>query len=201
LGFNFVKPIEQPLLSLKEFFDDTENRILKKAGAVREGFFSLLSEIDNPDEITELLLESYISQIVAGTFRLFNQKGFERYRYGDERSADEKLVRDIIYYIDSNIESLEKLSILSDIFGYSYTHIAKKFSEVTGENLKSHFTKRRFQKAKEYLRCTDKRSGEIALEVGYKDSHYFSFLFKKTQGYTPSEYRNQGGKLIEKIAK
>ena len=37
-------------------------------------------------------------------------------------------------------------------------------------------------KAKELLRCTDKRSGEIALEVGYKDSHYFSFLFQENTG-------------------
>ena len=49
------------------------------------------------------------------------------------------------------------------------------------------------KKAKELLRCTDMRSGQIALEIGYKDSHYFSFLFKKTQGCTPSDYRNQTG--------
>ena len=44
-------------------------------------------------------------------------------------------------------------------------------------------------KAKEYLRCTGMRSSEIAGEVGYKDAHYFSYLFKKTQGMTPSDYR------------
>ena len=44
-------------------------------------------------------------------------------------------------------------------------------------------------KAKELLRCTGMRSSEVAGEVGYKDAHYFSYLFKKTQGMTPSEYR------------
>ena len=44
-------------------------------------------------------------------------------------------------------------------------------------------------KAKELLRCTGMRSSEIAGEIGYKDAHYFSYLFKKTQGMTPSDYR------------
>ena len=44
--------------------------------------------------------------------------------------------------------------------------------------------------AKQLLKKTDKRSGEIALEVGYKDPRYFSFVFKKKTGCTPSQYRN-----------
>ena len=45
-------------------------------------------------------------------------------------------------------------------------------------------------KAKQLLRKTDKRSGEIAGEIGYKDPRYFSFVFKKKTGCTPSQYRN-----------
>lgn len=83
----------------------------------------------------------------------------------------------------------------------SANHFSALFSQEMKQTFIEYLTGLRMQKAKELLRCTDKRSGEIALEVGYKDSHYFSFLFKKTQGCTPSEYRHQGGKLIEKIAK
>ena len=46
-------------------------------------------------------------------------------------------------------------------------------------------------KAKELLMYTNKRSSEISLEVGYKDPHYFSYLFKKTQGMTPTQFRNK----------
>ena len=45
------------------------------------------------------------------------------------------------------------------------------------------------EKARNLLRTSELRSGEIALAVGYKDPHYFSFLFKKTQGCTPRDYR------------
>ena len=52
-----------------------------------------------------------------------------------------------------------------------------------------YLTKKRIERAKELLRQTDLRSAEIAAEVGYKDPHYFSFVFRKTQGCTPRDYR------------
>ena len=55
-------------------------------------------------------------------------------------------------------------------------------------------TDKRMEKAKELLRTTNKRSGEVAFAVGYRDPHYFSFLFKKTQGCTPRVYRAGGGR-------
>ena len=48
-------------------------------------------------------------------------------------------------------------------------------------------------RAKELLRYSGKRSSEVAYEVGYRDPRYFSFLFKKTQGCTPSSYRAGNG--------
>jgi two-component system response regulator YesN len=39
------------------------------------------------------------------------------------------------------------------------------------------------------LRQTDNRLSEIAFAVGYKDPRYFSFVFKKVTGRTPSDYR------------
>ena len=49
------------------------------------------------------------------------------------------------------------------------------------------------ERAKELLRYAGKRSSEVAYEVGYRDPRYFSFLFKKTQGCTPSSYRAGNG--------
>ena len=48
------------------------------------------------------------------------------------------------------------------------------------------------EKAKELLMCSDKRTSDIGYEVGYKDSHYFSYIFKKTQGCSPKEFRSRG---------
>jgi len=65
------------------------------------------------------------------------------------------------------------------------------FSQQTGQTFIKYLTDYRMNKAKELLRGTSMRSSEISLEVGYKDPHYFSYLFKKTQGMTPTQYRGK----------
>ena len=54
-----------------------------------------------------------------------------------------------------------------------------------------YLTKIRMDKAKEYLMCSNMKSSEIGYAVGYKDPHYFSFIFKKTQNMSPKEYRQR----------
>ena len=67
------------------------------------------------------------------------------------------------------------------------------FSAMFSQNMKKTFveylTEKRMEEAKHLLKTTSMRSAEIASKIGYKDSHYFSFVFKKTQGMTPKEYR------------
>lgn len=90
-------------------------------------------------------------------------------------------------YMDESL-NLNKVACAANV---SANHFSALFSQEMKQTFIEYLTGLRMRKAKELLRCTDKRSGEIALEVGYKDAHYFSFLFKKTQGCTPSGYRNQ----------
>ena len=95
-------------------------------------------------------------------------------------------------YIDSNYMdeslSLNKVACVANV---SANHFSALFSRKMKKTFIEYLTGIRMKKAKELLRMSDKRSGEIASEVGYKDPHYFSYLFKKTQGCTPSEYRNR----------
>jgi len=49
----------------------------------------------------------------------------------------------------------------------------------------------RIEKAKEMLETTDLRSFQIAEAVGYNDAHYFSYMFKRSTGMTPGEYRRE----------
>ena len=55
-----------------------------------------------------------------------------------------------------------------------------------------YLTKVRMEAARELLLKTDLRTSEIGYQVGYKDPHYFSYLFKKIHGITPKAFRSGG---------
>ncbi|NLJ96327.1 MAG: response regulator [Clostridiales bacterium] len=74
----------------------------------------------------------------------------------------------------------------------SPNYFSSIFNQETGTTFIEYLTDIRMEKAKDYLRCTSKKITEIGFLVGYQDSHYFSYIFKKTQNCTPSEYRSQG---------
>ena len=71
------------------------------------------------------------------------------------------------------------------------------FRQETGQTFIKYLTDYRLEKAKEMLLGTSKKSAEISLLVGYKDPHYFSYLFKKTQGMTTTQYRGKSRVEVE----
>ncbi len=56
----------------------------------------------------------------------------------------------------------------------------------------TYLTTMRMQKAKALLAGTDRPITDIAFEVGYNDSNYFSTAFRKHEGLSPRQYRGQG---------
>lgn len=105
------------------------------------------------------------------------------------------LFRQAVLYLEEHYtdESLSLNQVAREI-SVSANYLSAVFSQEMGMTFTEYVTGKRMEKAKELLRTTGKRSGEVAFAVGYRDPHYFSFLFKKTQGCTPRDYRTGGGK-------
>ena len=112
-----------------------------------------------------------------------------------EKSASNRygsVVEQVKKYIEEHYEEEElSLNLLASYVNFSPNHLSMIFSQQTGQTFIKYLTDFRMNKAKELLRGTGKRSSEISQEVGYKDPHYFSYLFKKTQGMTPTQYRGR----------
>lgn len=104
-----------------------------------------------------------------------------------------KMLKKALDYIDRNYDrDTLSLNHVAENIGMSANYLSAIFSQNMQKTFVEYVTEKRIEKAKKLLRQTDKTSGEIAKEVGYKDAHYFSFVFKKLQGCSPREYR--GGK-------
>ena len=189
LGFDFIEPVnDERIGKLKDFFDKTELVEIHNTIGVQETFMKALSEFISDDVLSGLLVEAYMQEIICCVYRIFTQKFYKSYLLSGSNNSDEKLVYDVINYIDVNLESMENLSALSREFGYSYTHIAQKFSAFTGESLKTYHTKRRFEKANEYLRRGYSIT-KVAELMGFKSIHAFSRAYKKFVGMAPRDYK------------
>ena len=97
------------------------------------------------------------------------------------------------HYSDEDLS----LNTLAAQVNFSPNHLSAIFKQETGQPFIKYLTDYRMNMAKEMLRRSSKKSNEIGILVGYKDPHYFSYLFKKTQGITPTQYRNRGQKDSE----
>ena len=110
----------------------------------------------------------------------------------DQNSGNKNrsILKTAVDFIDSHYMDEEiSLNTVANVANVSSNHFSAQFSQNMGQTFIEYLTTLRMNKAKELLRCTGMRSSEIAGEIGYKDAHYFSYLFKKTQGMTPSDYR------------
>ena len=110
----------------------------------------------------------------------------------DQNSGNKNrsILKTAVDFIDSHYMDEEiSLNTVANVANVSSNHFSALFSQNMGQTFIEYLTTLRMNKAKELLRCTGMRSSEIAGEIGYKDAHYFSYLLKKTQGMTPSDYR------------
>lgn len=94
-------------------------------------------------------------------------------------------------YIQENFcrEDLSLNQVAANVF-VTPSHFSSVFSQKTGQTFIKYLTDLRMNKAKELLKYTDMKTSEIGYAVGYKDPHYFSYLFKKIFKCSPKQYRN-----------
>lgn len=123
----------------------------------------------------------YVTYIIEKALEL--RERMVNRKYGD-------IVDKMMQYVSENYanENLT-LNLMASYLNFSPNHLSMIFSQQTGQTFIKYLTDIRMNKAKELLRGSAKRSSEIGIYVGYKDPHYFSYLFKKTQGMTPTQYR------------
>ena len=84
------------------------------------------------------------------------------------------------------------LNTIAAEVGMSPSYFSSIFNKEMGKTFVEYLTEIRMDRAKELLMCSSMKTSEIGYEVGYKDPHYFSYIFKKTQNCTPKEFRARG---------
>jgi two-component system response regulator YesN len=91
--------------------------------------------------------------------------------------------------------SLDRIAEKLDISSY---YLSRIFSEESGFTLCHYLTQVRLEKAVEWLNDPCRNVSEIAYKTGFKDSHYFSRVFKAHFGCSPKEYRIRHNPMLDK---
>lgn len=95
-------------------------------------------------------------------------------------------------YIEKNYGNSElNLNSVCSYLSISPSRFSTIFKNATGETFMEVLIRIRMEKAKELLENTDLKNYEIAEKVGLSDPHYFSIVFKKMTGKTPTEYAKE----------
>ena len=100
--------------------------------------------------------------------------------------------KDIIKdYIDRNYKKDISAKDVAGILGYSDVYFSKVFKQLFDDNFINYLTKIRIDRAKVLLKDVSFNIKEVGKSVGYADSNYFTKVFKRSIGISPSEYRNR----------
>lgn len=92
-------------------------------------------------------------------------------------------------YIHRNLSSDLGIDELADYLGISCSYFSLLFKTHFGETFVEYLTKQRMEQAKSLLAMTDKTITKIGAMVGYAERRYFTKVFHKYAGMSPSEYR------------
>lgn len=94
-------------------------------------------------------------------------------------------------YIDRNYKKDISAKDVAGILGYSDVYFSKVFKQLFDDNFINYLTKIRIDRAKVLLKDVSFNIKEVGKSVGYADSNYFTKVFKRSIGMSPSEYRSK----------
>lgn len=168
---------------LADFFAHvTEPLAQDRHSSVRQVFSLLFNEMIINDESSGLLLQNQLSQLLLLTRRCYRKDA--ALQAGNHR---QRMVYDVVNYIDNNIFGIRKLTDVSRQLGYSYSYVSQSFAAVMGASLSSYYQRRRFEKAVELLAQANTVT-QVAEALGFDSVQSFSRFFRKSCGMPPSRY-------------
>lgn len=101
----------------------------------------------------------------------------------------DKAIKEMIDYIESNLDRQLNLDEIAKEAGYSKFHLNRMFSEHVGYTVYKYIQMRRLTAAAEKLVYTKKPIIDIAYEANYGSQQSFTLAFRRLYDCTPREYR------------
>ncbi len=156
---------------------------LENLGLSKEKTGDLLGELADPVKfaLTKDNSKEYIKRLLQCAIEYRNKVSDQRYL---------EIIDKAKQLIEENYkDEMMSLQYVASSVNISSNHFSAVFRKETGVTFIDYLTEVRMNAAKNLLVCTSMKTSDVGYEVGYRDSHYFSYIFKKSTGMSPKEYR------------
>lgn len=197
MGF-MIDPVEgdSSIAALRRFFCHPPKRILTCERAMIESFRAVMAEVHAVDLMSNGLIAAHMQALLCTLYRSAEKSGAASRDRKPYEYSDNRLIYNVLEYLNSQEGLDENLSQISDRLGYSYAWLEKQFKEVMGETLSVYHMRRRFEQAKHDLR-RGKSVTDVAAHLGYSSASTFSRAFRRYYGLSPSKFLKMNGDAPE----
>ena len=147
---------------------------------------ALTSEASAPDNLFDLLAESWLVQTLAYLTRMTKSNLPAEKLSGGLNTKDCRRLED---YVRTHLADTIRVSSLAKQVDLGERHFTRVFFQMFNETPVAYVTRLRIEKAKSLLASTKVSMTDIALECGFSHAQHFSTKFHEVVGASPSQYR------------
>jgi len=165
--------------SVKFFLDDQQLTVF--TNTVKE----MIAELENQATLQDEMLKNLLKNLLIRSNRLFR----EQMSSGEPDDTNIDFVRKFSDLVEKHFKVIKHVEIYADMMGIAPASLTKRLQKYDIGSPSRIIKKRVVTEAKRLLMYTDKSVKEISSIIGYDDQYYFSRLFAKETGISPSEYK------------
>lgn len=174
--------IEENILLPKYFHYHNYNTFINSCCLLDEA----INHNETPLEYYKLLTSFKVMEMLVETYR-----NYVLYNIEDTESSIPKsylTVQELLSYLNANYREKISSVTIEKVTGNNFDYINRVFKQMTHKTIFQYLNGVRINHAKELITTTNMKLSDVALEVGYLDLYYFSKVFKKATGTSPSLY-------------
>lgn len=157
----------------------------------RDSYFiisRLIKELSNDNIYSDDLSLCYLKELIIQTIRLDNLNFHSKPTTHMQQTYENKLLNDILLYIDDHIYKKISVSTLCEHFCISTSMLHSLFRKNMNNTAKNYINELKLSKSKELIRNSTHTLSEISEMLGFSSIHYFSKKFKSYFNISPTEY-------------